>query len=65
MPVYEFECPCGNTEEGLVSMGTNSIKCINCGKDMKKVISCSSFVLKGSGWAFDNYGSTKTKKKNK
>ena len=65
MPVYEFECSCGNETESLEPMGTKTIKCKNCGKDMKKIISKSSFILKGSGWAFDNYGSVKTKKKNK
>jgi len=60
MPIYNFICECKNEKEMLVKLGTNSIKCEECGKDMKKTISLSSFHLKGSGWAFDNYGS-KTK----
>ncbi len=55
MPVYVFECECGNTLERLVPMHTKTIECENCGKGMKKVISMSSFILKGSGWAFDGY----------
>jgi len=62
MPIYEFNCECGKEKEELVSIGTETIVCDSCGKLMKKVISKSSFILKGSGWAFDNYGS-KTKKK--
>ena len=62
MPVYEFECECGNVLESLVPMHTKTIICENCGKDMKKIISRSSFILKGSGWAFDNYGSKVVKK---
>ena len=65
MPIYEFECGCGEVEEILVPLGTNSIKCKNCGKVMKRVMSISNFILKGSGWAFDGYGNTKTQKKNK
>jgi putative FmdB family regulatory protein len=65
MPVYEFKCECGNETESLVPMHTKTIECEECGKDMKKIISRSSFILKGSGWAFDGYGSVKTKKKNK
>jgi putative FmdB family regulatory protein len=62
MPIYEFSCECGNEKEDLVSVGTEHIKCEGCGKDMKKIISRSSFILKGSGWAFDNYGSKIIKK---
>jgi len=65
MPIYEFSCECGNIKEELVPMGTTSVKCEDCGQDMKKIISRSSFILKGTGWAFDGYGSGKTKKKNK
>jgi len=62
MPIYEFSCECGNEREDLVSVGTEHIKCKECGKDMKKIISRSNFILKGSGWAFDNYGSKNVKK---
>lgn len=65
MPLYEFECECGNASDRLVPMGTVVIKCEDCGKDMKKIISRSSFILKGPGWAFDNYGLKDTKKINK
>ena len=37
MPVYVFECECGNTLERLVPMGTSSIKCENCGKGMNRI----------------------------
>lgn len=55
MPVYEFQCECGEEKEEIVPMGTVTIKCNNCGKLMKKVISKSTFILKGSCWAFDGY----------
>jgi len=64
MPVYEFECDCGNVSEELVPMGTKSIECPKCKENMKKIISKSSFILKGTGWAFDNYGLKSTKKIN-
>lgn len=63
MPIYEFECKCGILKEELVSIGTETINCEKCGKEMKKIISRSSFHLKGSGWAFDNYGLKEKKKK--
>lgn len=64
MPIYNFECECGHEKESLVKLGTKVFKCDKCGKDMRKVISLSSFHLKGSGWAFDNYGSKNIKKSN-
>ena len=65
MPIYEFKCVCGEEKEVLVSVGTDTVVCDSCGKDMEKIVSKSSFILKGSGWAFDNYGSKPTKKTNK
>lgn len=65
MPIYEFKCKCGKEREEIVSIGTETIKCIKCKQDMKKMVSRSSFILKGSGWAFDNYGLKGTKKTKK
>lgn len=63
MPLYEFECECGKRKELITSFKTTVIECEDCGKDMKRLISLSSFKLKGTGWAFDNYGSKKESKK--
>ena len=57
MPVYEYECPqCEQiievqqkiTDEPLTS-------CPECGGAVKKLISRSSFHLKGGGWYADGY----------
>jgi predicted nucleic acid-binding Zn ribbon protein len=42
----------------LQSMSAAAPKCCECSstKDMRKLISATSFALKGSGWAKDNYG---------
>lgn len=61
--IREFECEkCNNTVEVWENFDTIPLCCNKCGGKIKKIISKSSFVLKGSGWAFDNYGS-KTKNK--
>jgi len=70
MPVYEFACnKCGKRSEVLVKLGTKKEPvCDMCGKPMKKVMSAPAFILKGSGWARDNYGLdsvTKPKKEKK
>ena len=67
MPIYEFVCSdCGEIEDKLVSMKTKKIKCKKCGGAADKVMSAPSFILKGGGWASDNYSKsskTKTSKK--
>ena len=59
MPVYEFECECGNSFEELVKMGTKEIKCPECDRKAKKIMSLCAFELKGGGWYADGYGSSK------
>ncbi len=60
MPVYEFECECGNIIEDLVKMGTRELECPKCHKMAKKIISECSFQLKGGGWYADGYASKKS-----
>ena len=57
MPVYEFECPQGHITEDLVPMGTKHIRCSQCARKAKKIISPCSFELKGGGWFADGYAS--------
>ncbi len=59
MPVYEFECECGNVTESLVKLGTKVIDCPKCHKKAKKIMSLCAFELKGSGWYADGYSSAK------
>ena len=59
MPIYEYGCQgCGHTFEQLqkVSDGPPSA-CPSCeGPEIKKLVSRTSFVLKGGGWYKDHYG---------
>jgi putative FmdB family regulatory protein len=59
MPVYEFECTCGNVFEELVRMDTKSQECPKCQKKAKKILSTCTFELKGGGWYADGYASKK------
>lgn len=59
MPVYEFECKCGEVTEKLVRMDTKSITCPHCNEHAKKIMSPCSFELKGGGWYSDGYSSSK------
>ena len=63
MPIYEYSCQsCGKTIDVLqkVSDPTPEV-CSECGAtgSLSKLVSRSSFVLKGGGWYSDLYSSTK------
>ena len=53
MPIYEYQCTsCGHHMETLQKTTEKPLKkCPNCRKtSLKKLISASSFQLKGTGW---------------
>ena len=55
MPLYEYGCECGRTVERLSKVDDPPPDC-ECGREMSKMVSRTSFSLKGDGWAKDNYG---------
>jgi putative FmdB family regulatory protein len=59
MPTYEYACPtCGNFERDQRITDPALKACPTCGSaDVKRLISRSSFALKGGGWYSDGYGS--------
>lgn len=62
MPLYEYGCDaCGHTLEIQQKLSEQPLRtCPSCGKDeLHKIISATSFVLKGGGWYKDGYGSVK------
>jgi putative FmdB family regulatory protein len=59
MPVYEFECECGEVVEEFVKMGTKSTECPKCKRKALKIMSRCSFELKGGGWYADGYAAKK------
>lgn len=63
MPVYDVYCDCGNEEEVYLKLDQEAPLCSKCGHRMKKAISCTTFILKGSGWYADGYNSNKIKGK--
>jgi putative FmdB family regulatory protein len=68
MPVYEYLCEkCGHEFEREQRITEDPIKtCPACrGRRVKKLISQTSFVLKGGGWYSDLYSSSSDKKGDK
>ncbi|HEY8123676.1 MAG TPA: zinc ribbon domain-containing protein [Myxococcota bacterium] len=62
MPVYEYQCSaCQHEFEREQRISEDPVKkCPKCGKlKVKRLISRTSFVLKGGGWYGDLYGSVK------
>ncbi|MFO7750115.1 MAG: zinc ribbon domain-containing protein [Desulfobacteraceae bacterium] len=58
MPIYEYECTdCGEVEEAFQKISDKPLtKCRHCSGKLHKLISQSSFHLKGSGWYVTDYG---------
>ncbi len=58
MPIYEYRCEnCGNEHEVMQKITEKPLTvCRDCGGSLKKMISNTSFVLKGSGWYLTDYG---------
>jgi putative FmdB family regulatory protein len=59
MPLYEYECTKCNHHTEIVQKITDKpiTKCKICNGKMKKLISQSTFHLKGSGWYVTDYAS--------
>ena len=58
MPIYEYQCQaCGNEQEAIQKFSDPPlVTCEACDEEaLKKVVSKTSFVLKGSGWYVTDY----------
>jgi|SRR5258705_8211808 putative FmdB family regulatory protein len=69
MPIYEYQCQkCGTFEVTQRITEKSLSKCPTCKNKVKKLISNTSFQLKGTGWYVTDYarkgqnGDTKTDK---
>lgn len=57
MPIYEYQCDnCQQVTEAWQSLAEDPLTtCQSCAGTLKKLISMSSFHLKGGGWYADGY----------
>lgn len=57
MPIYEYECTkCTKIEEIFQKYSDKPlIRCQHCGGKLQKLISQSTFHLKGTGWYVTDY----------
>lgn len=63
MPIYEYECKdCENVFEVQQRMTDEPLReCPDCRGAVKKLVSVSSFQLKGGGWYSDGYSTSNGK----
>jgi putative FmdB family regulatory protein len=61
MPIYEYKChKCGKEFEVFQGITAPAVKsCKFCKGSVQKLMSLSSFHLKGSGWYATDYGGRK------
>ena len=64
MPIYEYQCiSCKRHHEIMQRYDDAPLTaCPDCGGEMKKLISNTSFILKGRGWYKTDYASGNGKK---
>ncbi len=55
MPIYEYECEQGHRFEEIQKFSDAHIESCECGAACKRLLSASSFALKGEGWSNDGY----------
>ena len=62
MPIYEYECTkCGHETEVFQKITDKATaKCELCRGKMKRLISQSTFHLKGTGWYVTDYASKRS-----
>ncbi len=67
MPIYEYECDkCGKIDEVVQKISDEPLaKCRFCSGKVHKLISQSTFHLKGSGWYVTDYAGKADKKPSK
>jgi putative FmdB family regulatory protein len=73
MPIYEYECiECGEIEEAIQKFSDKPLtQCKHCSGKLQKLVSQSTFHLKGTGWYVTDYANksknsyTSQKKKEK
>ncbi|MGI5861218.1 MAG: FmdB family zinc ribbon protein [Myxococcales bacterium] len=59
MPIYEYECKkCGRYEVTQRITEDALTACKTCGQPVRRLISETSFALKGGGWYKDLYSSS-------
>jgi putative FmdB family regulatory protein len=58
VPIYEYECQACDSKRELIrvlSERDDPVRCLSCEKPMQRILSQSSFILKGSGWYSTDY----------
>jgi putative FmdB family regulatory protein len=62
MPIYEYRCTNCSKEFELFQKITDepATECPDCGGKIERLVSATTFSLKGGGWYKDGYSSSKS-----
>ena len=65
LPIYEYQCTnCGRTVEAMQKITDEPLQqCPSCKGKLRRLISLTSFQLKGNGWYATDYKNTGKKDK--
>ena len=63
MPIYEYQCEkCQQQFDVLQKITDDPLTlCEACGGELRKLVSSTSFILKGGGWYATDYGNRSSK----
>lgn len=64
MPIYEYQCQqCQQQFDVMQKINDEPLRiCESCGGELQKMVSSTSFILKGGGWYVTEYGNRKKDK---
>jgi putative FmdB family regulatory protein len=64
MPIYVYKCKNCNRQFEVTQKFSDPplVECSHCGGELRKLITNTSFILKGSGWYVTDYPSVERKK---
>lgn len=64
MPIYEYKCTGCEARHEFIQRFSDKprTECPDCGGELAKLISSTSFVLKGTGWYVTDYATGERKK---
>lgn len=67
MPIYEYRCKiCGKEFEVMQKITEEPLNaCVNCKGELERLISTTTFILKGSGWYATDYRAGKKSEEDK
>ncbi|HDS15410.1 MAG TPA: zinc ribbon domain-containing protein [Proteobacteria bacterium] len=67
MPIYEYQCEGCEYQFDIMQKINDAplTDCPECGGTLRKLVSSTTFILKGGGWYATDYGKNRTSQESK